>query len=251
MRLLVTRPEPDATALARRLQAAGHEAIVEPLLAVVPAPELTALELSGAQALLVTSRNALRALDAAGLSGTARNLAVIAVGPGTAEAAREAGFAEVRAGPAGAAELAALVAGTLSPSAGAVLHVSGEEVAFDLVGALAAVGFAGRRVVTYRTQARSTLTETVQQHLRTGGIDGVVLMSPRTAEVYVDLIARHGLHRHLGSVVHLCLSAAVAARLAPLGELVKVISPQPNLEEMLALTERVAAQFLQSLDDRS
>ncbi|MCG8401015.1 MAG: uroporphyrinogen-III synthase, partial [Firmicutes bacterium] len=39
MRLLVTRPEPDAEALAERLRALGHEVLVAPMLPVVPRAE--------------------------------------------------------------------------------------------------------------------------------------------------------------------------------------------------------------------
>jgi uroporphyrinogen-III synthase len=63
MRLLVTRPEPDASREAEALGLRGHEAVLAPLLTVefcggVP------LQLDGAQGLIVTSRNALRALAA-------------------------------------------------------------------------------------------------------------------------------------------------------------------------------------------
>ena len=60
MRLLVTRPLDDAQALADRLEAGGHEALVEPLLTI--APDLAApLPLDGARALLFTSANGVRA----------------------------------------------------------------------------------------------------------------------------------------------------------------------------------------------
>ena len=62
MRLLVTRPEPDATRQAERLAARGHEPVLAPLLAHRAGNRNVPLELDGAQALIVTSRNALRAL---------------------------------------------------------------------------------------------------------------------------------------------------------------------------------------------
>ena len=62
MRVLVTRPEEDAAALVAALKARGHEALVEPMLTVAPAPGVTPpLDLDGVQALLFTSANGARA----------------------------------------------------------------------------------------------------------------------------------------------------------------------------------------------
>jgi uroporphyrinogen-III synthase len=61
MRLLVTRPEPDALKLGAVLEEMGHEATVEPLLSV-SFDDAEPVDLDGAQALIATSRNALRAL---------------------------------------------------------------------------------------------------------------------------------------------------------------------------------------------
>ncbi len=58
MRLLVTRPEPDASREADKLAARGHEAVLAPLLVIEFVADV-ALPLEGAQALIVTSRNAL------------------------------------------------------------------------------------------------------------------------------------------------------------------------------------------------
>ena len=62
MRVLVTRPEPDAHDEVEELAARGHEGIVSPLLVIEQVNDV-ALDLDGAQALIVTSRNALRALS--------------------------------------------------------------------------------------------------------------------------------------------------------------------------------------------
>ena len=65
MRVLITRPEDDARPLAERLAARGIEALVEPLLIIVPVAGAE-LDLDGVQALLVTSANGARALARAG-----------------------------------------------------------------------------------------------------------------------------------------------------------------------------------------
>ena len=60
MRLLITRPAEDAEPLARALAQAGHETIIEALMTIVDvtAPDM---DMDGAQALLITSANGIRA----------------------------------------------------------------------------------------------------------------------------------------------------------------------------------------------
>ena len=91
VRVLITRPREDAEALAEALAVRGVEALVEPLLEIVPLNPGD-FDLAGVQAALLTSANGARALAAAtGL----RDVPVLAVGEATAAAARAAGFAEV------------------------------------------------------------------------------------------------------------------------------------------------------------
>src|SRR5262249_58466360 len=97
MRLLVTRPEPDALKLRAALEARGYEATVEPLLSVsFEAGE--DFDLDGMQALVATSRYALRALRAPPLPAAARQLPLFAVGPATPPGGPALGFPTVGAG---------------------------------------------------------------------------------------------------------------------------------------------------------
>ena len=93
MRLLVTRPEPDAGREAEALAARGHEAVIAPLL-VIEFAEDAPLDFAGVQALIVTSRNALRAIASRRELAEARKLPLFAVGEATARAARDVGFAD-------------------------------------------------------------------------------------------------------------------------------------------------------------
>ncbi len=152
MHVLITRPEPDAAALRAQLEALGHEVTVEPLLKIEQLP-IAATALDGMAAVIVTSRNGLRALAESAAIEVARELPLIAVGPGTAQLAREIGFAHVIEGPGTASDLVPLIVETSSSLPGTLAHVRGEDVAFDLHGALGGSGNKGAR--SRRLQGRS------------------------------------------------------------------------------------------------
>jgi uroporphyrinogen-III synthase len=203
LRVLITRPRPQALELARRLEAQGDIALIEPLLRVEPILEVP--DLKGVQAILLTSANAVPALSEA-----AKRLPVFAVGAATAAAARRAGCpAVVSAGGAGE-DLARLVAGRCRPDGGALLHLCGEQVATEPAASLIAAGFALRRRAVYRTEAADALLPGTAEALRRREVDAVLLLSPRTARTFALLVGRHGLEACLGATAAICLSAAVA-----------------------------------------
>lgn len=91
MRALVTRPKEDSEGVAHALAQRGLEVMVEPLLDIAPV-EGARLDLDGAQGILVTSANGIRALARL---HPGRDLTVWAVGDASARAAREMGFTQI------------------------------------------------------------------------------------------------------------------------------------------------------------
>jgi uroporphyrinogen-III synthase len=242
MRILVTRPEPDALKLRALLEEAGHEATVDPLLSLSFA-DGDAIDLDGAQALIATSRNALRALKASPALAEARHLPLFAVGKATAAEARALGFETVVTGAGTAAELVAHIVSVLDPANGVLVHLAGETLAHDLAGELEEQGFRVQRPLVYRMLPATTFAEHTVEQLASGEIDGVLLLSPRTAAIYAGLMVRHGLTKSVRTLRHFCLSEAVARRLQPLGAVPLRIAEAPRLEELLALIDESAAQL--------
>jgi uroporphyrinogen-III synthase len=100
MRLVLTRPEREASRWAQPLLELGHEVLCLPLIAVGPAPDAQALSQAralalGARALMFVSANAVRGFfeDAPPALGSSR---AWVTGPGSAQALRELGVAESR-----------------------------------------------------------------------------------------------------------------------------------------------------------
>ena len=239
MRLLVTRPEPDASREAELLAARGHQAVLAPLLTIEFARDAP-LELAGAQALLATSRNALRALASHPAREDAIKLPLLAVGDATAGEAQMLGFSDVTIGPGTGAKFAKLIASEYEPGRGALVHLSGETIAFDLKSALESQGFTVRRFVLYRAIPLGALPAEALRLLTAGELDGVILMSPRTAKTFAELAVRHGLVTQANGLVCYCLSEAVAEAVRPLGGTIRVAA-RPREEDILALVDSEAA----------
>src|SRR5450432_3147329 len=137
MRLLVTRPQPDAERTAAVLRAAGHQVDLAALLRI----ELIAdVELGRGpwSALVVTSTNALRALESHPRRAALLVLPLFAVGRRTAAAARAAGFLDVTAAGGNVQDLVE----SLRQHQGAdpLLYLAGQDRSHDLAGDLAADG---------------------------------------------------------------------------------------------------------------
>lgn len=240
MHLLVTRPEPDASEMSAQLEELGHRATVEPMLRLEFLP-IGAGAFESAQALIATSRNGLRALASFKALGTARALPIFVVGPGTAELAAAMGFPRVIAGSGGARDLVGRIASEVDPAGGRLVHVAGEALAFDLAPALAERGIAVDRLTAYRMVAAESFTPSTSLQLRDEALEGVILMSPRTARVFAELLGSAGLGRQASRLTCFCLSQEVADALEGVSPGRVEIAPEPNSAGIFAAVSRVAS----------
>jgi uroporphyrinogen-III synthase len=245
MRLWLTRPEPDASHMAGSLRAHGHDVLVAPLLAIEPVADAD-LPIADLAALIATSKNGLRALAGRDALGLLKGLPLYAVGRATAAEARTIGFSDIIEGEGHAASLLRKITATRSPRDGALLHLAGEMLACDLKGALEALGFRVEQPVLYRSVAADRLPGIAATAIETAALDGVILMSPRTATVYARLIGDAGLGLRIRPLRHFCLSRAIADRLAALAPVVILLPRKPTSEELLVLVEEAAAKFTAS-----
>ena len=242
MRVLITRPLASARALAARLEALGHEAVVEPLFTIAADADGRARltpALEGVAALLFTSINGVTSFAAA---SEQRDLRVFAVGDGTASAARRAGFVEVESAQGDVERLVALVAARLKPDAGPLLHASGRTVAGDLAGRLAHLGFVIRSLPLYRAIPAEALAAATLAAFRAGRIDAALFFSPRTAATFVRLARAAGIERHCATSAGVALSAAVAGELEGLGWRHVAVAEVPTEAAVLKAVDRLAAE---------
>jgi uroporphyrinogen-III synthase len=234
--VLVTRPEPGAAETAARVAALGWQPVLAPALVLGPRRGAAALPpRGGAQALLLTSRAAARAL----VPPEAVGPPVLAVGEPTADEARARGFADVIAAGGDAASLAALAAARLDPKAGPLLLAVGEGYGLDLAAALRGRGFRVLRRIAYAAAPAPALPEPARAALAAGGVVAALFFSPRSAECAMSLIRAAGLARAVPAIEALCISPrvarAAAAAAAPLPWRATRVPARPDQDSMLQL----------------
>jgi len=196
---------------------------------LAPPPDL-AQRLDTAQAVLLTSANAVAALaDAA----RHRDATVLTVGDATAQAARMAGFANVTSAGGDIGALARLARQRSDPRRGALLYLRGVDVAGDLAGMLGE--FAVDEAVTYRARPVGVLDDAARAALQ--GADLALLFSPRSAAGFVSLVTAAGLGDQCRKMALIALSAAVA-RAADLPWACAYVAQHPSQPAMLEAVDR-------------
>ena len=198
-----------------------------------------ALDLVGVQAILCTSANGVRAL--AGLSGE-RGLPLFAVGDATASCACADGFTSVESAGGDVTDLVCLAASRLDPQNGRLLHVAGDVVAGDLVGALRAQGFTVEREVLYEAKPAAALSPVAIDALRSSAIEFALFFSPRTAAVFVRLANIACVAEYCETITALSISPAADTALADLPWHERRVAERRNQPALLDALDQVLDQ---------
>lgn len=226
MRILVTRPREQGEATAARLAALGHEALVAPLLTIVPTSGSPPA--GPCDALIVTSANAVPAL-----AGFEKARPVFAVGKRTAAAVCEAGFMNTRVAQGDGASLATVVANALAPGA-RLLHVAGRDRKPEPQASLTREGFAVETFVAYEAVTAIELPENLRLALREASLDAALHYSRRTVETALALTRAANLAKSFLILRHLCLSADVASPLRERDAARLIVAREPDEASLFA-----------------
>ncbi len=241
MRVLITRPEREAAALAQVLATRGHQAVIAPLfrLQVLHPPDDFAATLAACQAILITSANGVRALAE---GSEQRSKPIYAVGDTTAATAEGLGFTSVTSASGDAAALADLVQRRLDPANGPLLHVSGADVA----GSPAPEGFKVKRVVLYEARQADALPDSARAALAARAVDVATFFSPRASDAFVQLVTAAGLADTCRAVSAIAISPAAAQPLVALPFARTVAAERPTRQAVLDEIDRLPPPGVQS-----
>ena len=223
--VLVTRPEPGASATAARLTEAGYLPIVTPLLHIrrcrVPLPPASRL-----QAVIAASGNAIE------LPRAYHGLTLLAVGDATAARARAHGFATVHSADGDADALATLAGRLLSPAAGALLLATARGEGTRLAAALRARGFTVHRRAVYAASPLRKMPSAAIVAFQQG-LHAALFFSAATARAFV-LGMPDALRPFLSRTIAVAIGPAAAEWLAHLPWRELRVALRPTQDEVLA-----------------
>ena len=259
---LSTRPLADAMRDVASLQRRAVAAMAMPVMTLVPYAQYDLPDSTAISALIFTSRNAVACFAKTPRLETPRlaswlDKPVFVVGTATGIAARLAGFKDVTVGHGGGSGLVPkiLAAHLASGQAGglAVLWPSAQQKSFDMQAALAAHDISVIDMPVYDMVPVKMIDPAVAQHLEIGGMVSVILMSARTAALFVELLKAGNLWQHRTRISVIAGSAAIADAAGTGWEHIWV-SKRPSRSRILAiatLVDRQANQRRQGIDKGS
>ena len=235
LRLIVTRPQPDADLTFFKLREMGHTALISPSLEFVPL-DIKLPDPDKLTGIVVTSVNALRAIKARGLIAPYLSLTAYVVGDATADTARRFGFKEVVSAAGNATDLAMLVA-QVKPKQ-RLFYACGREKAVDVVPMLRSGGHMVVSCPVYEMRPIPELSTEVILALESGTVDAALFYSLRSAESFAAGVAKAtGLAWDLPC---LCLSERIAAGLRAKGFTNCLAAEEPSERSLFALLETFA-----------
>jgi uroporphyrinogen-III synthase len=234
MRLLLTRPEPEAQRTADALRARGHEVLLMPMLRIEAVSD-AAIANGPWSAVVMTSANAARAIAKHSALAILRTLPAFVVGAHTAEAAKAAGFADVTSAEGDGAALARVVIARAAGNAGPLLYLAGEPRSPAFEDALASRKIDLNAVVVYRAIAVPELSAEVKSALAAGSIAGALHFSRRSAAAFLHAAERAGALPNALGLRHYCLSTQVAGAFGDKSGVTIHVAPHPNERALIAL----------------
>lgn len=225
--ILLIRTFEDALPIASHLEALGKKVLCYPLFK----PVFFAIPLlENPQALIITSKNALRALKD---NNHLKKIPLYAVGDQTAALAHQLGFITVFSARGNSRDLQELVAQQARPEKGVLYYFSGQIIKRDIVRELKALGFNVQHQVVYQLNDVERFSNSLITDFFNKKISHVLFFSPRTTELFVDLVKASKLEKEIALNKALCLSYDVAEKAQKILWKEIWISPHPSTHNML------------------
>lgn len=239
MKIVITRPEPAASATAKKLRQSGYDVIVSPVLEIVDTG--AALPRRGFSALIITSANALNVLEQRGAINALQKLPVFVVGDTTAHKATALGFKHVFSASGNAGDLATLiidhVAG-LPKGLPDMLYACGVDSTPGMVAMLQNHSINITSFRAYKAVLVDQLTEKTAKLLQKNSPAEVLIYSARSARQFAHLAAAYTAGQPIDNIEILALSEQIKLALPKVWQARTFCARLPNEAALLALLEQ-------------
>jgi len=207
--LIITRPQEDAERLAHFVKIKGFEPIVEPLLNPIYMEDLILMP-PKVQAVMITSKHALRAIESSNQTAAFQNIPFICVGEKTTALAKGMGLQTVSEHFENVDKLTEWVKENIVPEVGPLVYLHGDVTTKNLKDTLGEHGFSVQNQRAYQMNEAQMFSHKTMAIIKRQVLHGIAFFSPRTGRIFVNISQNFGLHDYLSVVNALCLSQAVA-----------------------------------------
>lgn len=197
--VLITRPETEALNFRDAVAALGMTTVCDPLLTITPLPQNFDAQ---PDALVATSPQAFRI----SYPDAWRSLPLFVMGETSRQRAAESGFTQIMSSDGEFEVLLNLITQKVPPGQ-KILYLRGEVIRHDLFARLPSYAVSER--IVYKTNPAASLSEQTLTLIKSGKLNVVTLFSPRSAEIFHDLLSRAGVAGASKDIKLLCLSSAV------------------------------------------
>jgi uroporphyrinogen-III synthase len=241
MTILITRPQPDNETTGASLRARGFDVLLAPMLRfeAVPLPDDADTDYA---AIIVTSANALRAIEPQLPGSRLLGLPLFTVGDRTAAAAHKLGFRKVISAAGDAADLRHLLLSNAKAfRTRPLLYFAGADLSRDLAGELGERGLTVVTRTTYRMVASSILPPEASEAIAANQVQAVLHYSARTARAFVDAVRASGVEITALAVPQCCISATVATILREAGAPQVTVASSPDENSLFQAVDRALA----------
>ena len=240
MAVLVTRPHPDDEATAGALRAKGLAVLLAPMLRFEPVAFHDDLDVRYG-AIIVTSANALRGIEAQLAGSRLLKLPLFAVAR-TAAAAHRAGFENIIPADGDAASLRDFVLASARArelkKANPLLYLAGADLARDLAAELGERGFSVATQTTYRMAPVPSLPRDVCDAFAANQIGAVLHYSRRSARAFLEAARAGGVEISALAIPQCCISSAVASILRDAGATQVMVAASPDENALFEVLDR-------------
>lgn len=226
-RVLIIRSLEEAESMIRPLTMKGIEVSHHPLFIphFLPIPSLHPL-----QAIIITSKNAIRAMER--YEEYKENLLYV-VGDETARLAHEKGFKKILSAHGKSQDLLSLVINKAQKSGDMLWHLSGEHIKKNMVEELKRTGFMAKRHIVYSLTDVEDLPHALCDEIKTQSISHVIFCSTRTTNVFISLLKKQKLEKKALQITALCLSPGIKQTATSLPWKNIWVSSHPNIQALM------------------